>query len=60
MKLVVTGRSRLPDFTELAITADEEGKEIIEYVSVDGTNPRDKEINLYRNDFHLHYPAKRP
>ena len=60
MLVVVTGRSRLPQYTEMAITSDEKGEDIIQYVQMDESKHEDQKITLYRNDFYMHYPIKRP
>ena len=46
--------------TEMAITADEKGEDIIEIVTCDENKNVDQPFDLYRNDFYLHFPFKRP
>jgi hypothetical protein len=44
----------------MAITGDEEGLDVIEIVQANESMHLDQPFDLYRNDFYLHYPYKRP
>ena len=43
--------------TQLALTSDEAGKNILKLISSEGLIENQSFV-LYRNDFYLHYPAK--
>jgi hypothetical protein len=60
MQVIVTGRSRLPVNTEMAITSDEKGEDVIQYVQMDDNKHEDVKFPLNRSDFYIHYPVKRP
>lgn len=60
MVLHVINRSRFAPSTEMAITSDEKGEEILHLIQMDENKHDEVKVTLYRSDFYIHYPVKRP
>lgn len=60
MLLHVINRTRLPPSTEMAITSDEKGEDILHLIQMDDNKHDELKVTLYRSDFYIHYPVKRP
>jgi hypothetical protein len=54
--LIVTSFALKVLVTKLVITSDRAGKHIIDEISTDNI-VENRVINVYRNDFYLHYPS---